>query len=184
MSHPELAPPPLAQQPRHLSPDAAVLQSGTVSASTLNDLVHNQPPDLRSDSSEILFSPHTGTRLPDRSYGSLRLERDGRSKYVGPTANSAWIRDVSLVPARADGQQEIDELVSPPVSRTTSPEPGATAGSPRHQFPSPIFPFCGTHAPVDKDAILSRLPVASEAETIVNAYYRYFGFQYDLLGTS
>jgi hypothetical protein len=97
VSRPELAPPPLAQQPRHLSPDAAVLQSASVSSS-LNDLAHTQPPDLRSDSSDILFSPHTGTSLPDRSYGSLRLERDGRSKYVGPSANTAWIRDVSPGP--------------------------------------------------------------------------------------
>lgn len=33
----------------------------------------------------------------ERSFGSLRIGQDGRSRYLGPTAASQWLRDVSPV---------------------------------------------------------------------------------------
>lgn len=48
------------------------------------------------------LSPHSlpgsdRTAFQERSFGSLRIGRDGRSRYLGPTAASQWLRDVSPV---------------------------------------------------------------------------------------
>ncbi|GMK58493.1 hypothetical protein CspeluHIS016_0505250 [Cutaneotrichosporon spelunceum] len=93
----------------------------------------------------------------DQSFGTLVISQSGRSKYLGPTAASEWLKD-----------QEVIE--TPPATRLSSP--GA----------EPIdsqFPFGGA-IDVSTQYLLSKLPPLEEACVLVDAYYRYFSWAWNV----
>ncbi|WWC88880.1 uncharacterized protein L201_003795 [Kwoniella dendrophila CBS 6074] len=109
---------------------------------------------------------------PDsQSYGTLVLSHGGRSKYLGPTAASEWLKD-----------QEIhDPVESPSASRYASPERAVNAGS-GHSTAGTVpvlFPFRSQH--LSSDELLARLPPLEEASVLVECYFRYFAWHFDVV---
>ncbi|KAL4901553.1 hypothetical protein BDW74DRAFT_187209 [Aspergillus multicolor] len=102
------------------------------------------------------------------SYGTLMLGKGGRSKYLGPTAGSEWLRETEA----QDGAE------SPPLTRAPSPKiPQASAA---FQTPPIAFPFNASAAHISTRELLSRLPPKEEAETLVESYYRYCSWHHDV----
>ncbi|RAK88204.1 hypothetical protein BO79DRAFT_237884 [Aspergillus costaricaensis CBS 115574] len=106
------------------------------------------------------------------SYGTLMLGKGGRSKYLGPTAGSEWLKESET--------QDISD--SPPVTRAPSPkiiqEPIRSQPGRLTPGTAPIaFPFNVAASHISTRELLSRLPPREEAETLVASYYRYCAWQ-------
>ncbi|GLA08362.1 hypothetical protein AnigIFM60653_009893 [Aspergillus niger] len=109
------------------------------------------------------------------SYGTLMLGKGGRSKYLGPTAGSEWLKESET--------QDISD--SPPVTRAPSPkiaqEPVRSRPGRLTPGTAPIaFPFNVAASHVSTRELLSRLPPREEAETLVASYYRYCAWHHDV----
>ncbi|RDH28069.1 hypothetical protein BDQ94DRAFT_163103 [Aspergillus welwitschiae] len=109
------------------------------------------------------------------SYGTLMLGKGGRSKYLGPTAGSKWLKESET--------QDISD--SPPVTRAPSPkiaqEPVRSRPGRLTPGTAPIaFPFNVAASHVSTRELLSRLPPREEAETLVASYYRYCAWHHDV----
>ncbi|OCF40873.1 hypothetical protein I317_05323 [Kwoniella heveanensis CBS 569] len=106
-------------------------------------------------------------------FGTLVISRGGRSKYLGPTAGSEWLKD----------SETQDNLDTPWVSRAPSPE----AVSFSQYTPAPLslhpiaFPFNTGSAPISTKSLLSELPSREEAEVLVDSYYRYCAWHHDVV---
>ncbi|ORY30182.1 fungal-specific transcription factor domain-domain-containing protein [Naematelia encephala] len=125
------------------------------------------PSDLRAQTSissqEELSSETLGS-------GTLVLSRSGASKWLGPTAGSEWLRDQET---SGLARKEID---TPPVSQRPSPK----------EIPKQLEDEAG-HFPFQKDVphsktqdILSRLPLEEDARVLIDSYYRYFAWNYNI----
>ncbi|WVR05530.1 hypothetical protein IAU60_002548 [Kwoniella sp. DSM 27419] len=121
--------------------------------------------------STVASSGHVGQSVqqasPDpQSFGTLVLTHGGRSKWLGPTAASEWLKD-----------QEFHEAVeSPNYSRMPSPERRLDQNHP----PPSVFPFGASYVPMSTATLLARLPPVDEGSVLVNSYYRYFAWHYDI----
>lgn len=109
------------------------------------------------------------------SYGTLMLDKDGRSKYLGPTAGSEWLKD-------SETREASD---TEPVSRAPSPEilPAPAPSQPIQSVPStaPVtFPFNASAARISTRELLAHLPSREEAWTLVEAYYRFCSWHHDV----
>ncbi|GCB23345.1 uncharacterized transcriptional regulatory protein C1F7.11c [Aspergillus awamori] len=109
------------------------------------------------------------------SYGTLMLGKGGRSKYLGPTAGSEWLKESET--------QDISD--SPPVTRAPSPkitqEPVRSQPGRLTPGTAPIaFPFNVAASHISTRELLSRLPPREEAETLVASYYRYCAWHHDV----
>lgn len=94
-------------------------------------------------------------------------------------ARRELVRSKREIVLTAPQQEAAESELLPTVSHVASQEPQTTTDDQIGQkLPAPVFPFSSSHAAFRKETILARLPALSEAETIVNAYYRYFAFQY------
>lgn len=119
--------------------------------------------------------------VEDTSFGTLVMGHGGRSKYLGPTAASEWLRDVSNLASHMSDvsqKQESDApSESPGPSRWPSPERHNAASASDPMQRSAVFPFDGTYVPLRTRALLSRLPPIQEARVLVDSYFRYFSWQ-------
>ncbi|GKZ24450.1 hypothetical protein AbraIFM66951_010458 [Aspergillus brasiliensis] len=109
------------------------------------------------------------------SYGTLMLGKGGRSKYLGPTAGSEWLKESEA--------QDISD--SPPGTRAPSPKipQNSVPSQPGRVTPgtAPIaFPFNVAAAHISTQELLSRLPPQEEAQTLVASYYRYCAWHHDV----
>ncbi|KAH8587807.1 hypothetical protein B0O99DRAFT_526197, partial [Bisporella sp. PMI_857] len=108
------------------------------------------------------------------SYGTLMLSQGGRSKYLGPTAGSEWLKDSET--------HDISE--TPSITRAPSPaaHPGLSMQPGQSAFATgPIaFPFSGSAARISTRDLLSQLPPKEEAWTLVESYYRYCAWHHDV----
>jgi hypothetical protein len=132
----------------------------------------------RPSSSSLSQSPLEQTN--EQSHGTLVISHTGRSKYLGPTAASEWLKDVCAVRAFSrrltNLQQEIDALHdTPTASRPGSPGPGQT-GRPANQAQHGIFSFLGSRNTPSVSSLMLSLPNPEEAEVLIDSYYRYFGW--------
>ncbi|PYI29943.1 hypothetical protein BP00DRAFT_437272 [Aspergillus indologenus CBS 114.80] len=113
-----------------------------------------------------------GVAEQNGSYGTLMLGKGGRSKYLGPTAGSEWLKE----------SETQDASDSPPVTRAPSPKiPDSVPSQPYRLTPgtTPIaFPFNVAASHVSTRELLSRLPAKEEAETLVGSYYRYCAWHF------
>ncbi|KAI9147388.1 hypothetical protein HJFPF1_12408 [Paramyrothecium foliicola] len=149
-NHSSLAPGPLAEPPLRSMPVAA-----------------NAPgePDIGS----MENSEQSG------SYGLLVLTKGGRSKYLGPTAGSEWLKD----------SETQDNSETPLVTRAPTPEV-PQASTPFQPTPQSLgtstvaFPFNGSAARISTQHLLSCLPQREEASTLVDSYYRYCAWHHDV----
>ncbi|GFZ52287.1 hypothetical protein JCM24511_10060 [Saitozyma sp. JCM 24511] len=108
----------------------------------------------------------------DQSFGTLVISHSGRSKYLGPTAASEWLKD-----------QEVNENEneSPAVSRYPSPERRVDTGqAPSKRARGSVFPFDDVSLPTTTESLLARLPEKDEASVLVESYYRYFSWHFDV----
>lgn len=114
------------------------------------------------------------------SYGTLLLGKGGRSKYLGPTAGSEWLKDSET------------QIVSdtPSVSRAPSPK-GVRSSSllqsiNRSEFltSSPSFPFNQSPSHVSTRELVAHLPPQDEALNLVESYYRYCAWHHDVVPRS
>ena len=148
------------------------------------------------------------TRQPasPKHSGSLLVDRGGRSRYLGHTAASEWLQDVSriehnenrydmatdLVHGSGVKQQENRVgLITPEVSRMPSPVPSEppTAQHGSHATPQSAavlqvtpgvggsFPFETLSGAFDMKTLLGLLPPSVEGDFLVDAFYRYFSWQ-------
>ncbi|KAE8540859.1 hypothetical protein D1P53_002211 [Cryptococcus gattii VGV] len=127
------------------------------------------------------LSPHSlpgSDRVPfqERSFGSLRIGQDGRSRYLGPTAASQWLRD----------QESTDDREIPSLSRVASPPPNQSHVSRLSHavHRGTTFPFDNSFFPLTKESIIASMPSWSEANGLVEAYYRYFAFHFEIVSRS
>ncbi|WRT69338.1 uncharacterized protein IL334_006322 [Kwoniella shivajii] len=105
----------------------------------------------------------------NHSYGTLVLSQGGRSKYLGPTAASEWLKD----------QECIEPLESPSASRMPSPDRQEAYSISSQDAPiQPSFPFRSHHQSIAN--LLARLPTIEEGSMLVDCYYRYFAWHYDV----
>ncbi|KAA8642659.1 Zn(II)2Cys6 transcription factor [Aspergillus tanneri] len=87
------------------------------------------------------------------SYGTLMLSKGGRSRYLGPTAGSEWLKD-------SETQNTSD---TPPATRPPSPKAPLSStqfpGGDWHLGPVPVaFPFNSSAAHISTQGLLSHLP--------------------------
>ncbi|WWC98837.1 hypothetical protein V866_005730 [Kwoniella sp. B9012] len=111
----------------------------------------------------------------ETGFGTLVLSHGGRSKYLGPTAASEWLKDSET--------QEISD--TPSVSRAASPKLASSSISLPVQAPQPLspvsFPFNNSSASVSMSTLLSALPAKDEALVLVDSYYRYCSWHHDVV---
>ncbi|RSH90304.1 hypothetical protein EHS25_001638 [Saitozyma podzolica] len=100
------------------------------------------------------------------------MSHTGRSKYLGPSAASEWLKD-----------QEAPDVSGPssPVlggrSRALTPPPVRSTNDLNAElFPFPADVTTGRPHQLSFDALLSALPDEDELEAMVEAYYRYFAW--------
>lgn len=124
------------------------------------------------------------------SYGTLIRSDSGRSKYLGPTAGSEWLKDVSnsfnrIATNRLTciSKSEAREMsITPTATRAPSLEPrdvlGPFGNQPVDNIVAPIaFPFSVSPARLSTRDLLSKLPMKDETWILAEAYYRYCAWQ-------
>ncbi|XEV01060.1 hypothetical protein FSHL1_006347 [Fusarium sambucinum] len=109
------------------------------------------------------------------SYGTLMLGKRGRSKYLGPTAGSEWLKESEM--------QDVSD--TPLQTRAPSPVlPGDSVSSrPNVLRPGtalPGFPFLISSDHISTRELLACLPSREEAWTLVESYYRYCAWHHDV----
>jgi hypothetical protein len=107
----------------------------------------------------------------EESYGTLMIDPGGRSKWLGPTAGTEWLKNVSRsIPSRcffafADGvQQEIPD--DNERSRSRSPSPRGP-----YDFAESLFPFPAWGPSPSLETIALHLPPPESAQVLIDAYY-------------
>ncbi|PVH82125.1 hypothetical protein DL98DRAFT_653478 [Cadophora sp. DSE1049] len=109
------------------------------------------------------------------SDGTLMLDKGGRSKYLGPTAGSEWLKDSEM--QEGLDSSENTRAPSPEITQTsTSFQPGLLSA-----ITSPnTFPFSAGMPKMSTRQLLSHLPPKDEAWTLAEAYYRYCAWHHDV----
>lgn len=105
----------------------------------------------------------------DESYGTLVIDRSGRSKWLGPTAGTEWLKN-----------QEVSPSSTPRRSRSRSPR-----GSPEpvRDFgfgAESLFPFPSWGPAPTMETIMFHLPPPEQAGVLVDAYYRNYTWNHDV----
>ncbi|RTE74499.1 hypothetical protein BHE90_011070 [Fusarium euwallaceae] len=109
------------------------------------------------------------------SYGTLMLGKRGRSKYLGPTAGSEWLKESET--------QDVPD--TPCMTRAPSPTlPQDLLASQRSGLSLGTavvgFPFSASRAHISTRELLACLPSRDEAWTLVESYYRYCAWHHDV----
>ncbi|ODN81761.1 hypothetical protein L202_02144 [Cryptococcus amylolentus CBS 6039] len=157
------------------APGAQPLSPFPSRASQISPHVHDGTGENKET---IKHSPDMDTE-GEQSHGTLVISHGGRSKYLGPTAASEWLRDQ---------ETRHDEAGSSDVSRETSPELSGVSvpsvGRQTHRaIGSHTFPFTtyrNTDRSWSRHDILAKLPDKEYADMLVDSYYRTFSWHYDI----
>lgn len=107
-------------------------------------------------------------QVNDESYGTLVIDRSGRSKWLGPTAGTEWLKN-----------QELSPSSNPRRSRSRSaqsPEPARDFGFGAES----LFPFPSWGPPPTMETIMFHLPPPEQAGVLVDAYYRNYTWNHDV----
>ncbi|TXT11220.1 hypothetical protein VHUM_01971 [Vanrija humicola] len=102
----------------------------------------------------------------DESYGTLVIDPSGRSKWLGPTAGTEWLKNVSAMPRRSRS----------PSHGPTSPVQDTTYGFGQESQ----FPFASWGPPPTMETIMFHLPAPDEAAVLVDSYYRNYTWNHDV----
>ncbi|KAI5480145.1 hypothetical protein MNV49_001805 [Pseudohyphozyma bogoriensis] len=130
--------------------------------------------------SQTSFSPHDIPQVgpspvgsEEQSVGTLVISRSGKSKYLGPTAASEWLKN----------QEEIHESISRPLSPLSNPNASNSSnggGFWASDLPANAdvgFPYNTAGRTVSTAALLGMLPPREDGEVLLNSYYRHFSWQ-------
>ncbi|KAJ9144638.1 Transcription factor [Pleurostoma richardsiae] len=152
----------------------------TITSSTLSPFLPTHSSHTPSRASlHILLLPHpqqsANNGQQSGSYGTLMLGKRGRSKYLGPTAGSEWLKESEM--------QDVSD--TPLMTRAPSPElhqdsvPSRSSLLTSHTTPI-AFPLNASPARISTRDLLSCLPPREEAWTLVESYYRYCAWHHDV----
>ncbi|KAJ4987063.1 transcriptional regulatory protein C1F7.11c 2 [Stagonosporopsis vannaccii] len=119
----------------------------------------------------------TDDATQDGSYGTLMLSEGGRSKYLGPTAGSEWLRDSEN--QNASGSPTVLSTRAPSPVLTYDPLPAQRHHSATERLAG-AFPFSPMSHRVSTRDLVSRLPPKEEALALVSCYYRYCAWHHDV----
>lgn len=138
--------------------------------SGMGEQLHNIPTGASGSSASVRQAFENAQE--SGSYGTLMLSKRGRSKYLGPTAGSEWLKESEM--------QDVSD--SPLMTRAPSPERphDSIPSQPSHLTPhtAPIgFPLNASPAHISTRELLSCLPPRDEAWTLAESYYRYCAWQ-------
>ena len=166
---------------------------------------HTQEPAIQYDYIQDVQANMPQPASPKHS-GSLLVDRGGRSRYLGHTAASEWLQDVSnignnerdhymatylIYESSLPQQENRVGLITPEVSRMPSPVPSElpTAHNETHATPQSAtviqvtpgvggsFPFETPNGAIDMKTLLGMLPPSVEGDFLVDAFYRYFSWK-------
>ncbi|KAK8846529.1 hypothetical protein IAR55_005615 [Kwoniella newhampshirensis] len=117
--------------------------------------------------------PHTRSESTvEPSHGTLVIGRSGRSRYLGPSAGTEWLKNQEL------GGEETPVLDTSPRRAPDSLPP--LAPRTKSHTPQFAFPFADSNPHHSTESLLAQLPAKEDAEVLVDAYYRYFAWNHDV----
>lgn len=117
-------------------------------------------------------SPIHQRQEPQDNYGTLVIDKSGRSKWLGPTAGTEWLKNVSFtVTPQADMQQELSSSARP---RSTSPQSSSPT---RVDESGGLFPFPSWGPPPTMDTLKSHLPAPEVAKDLLDCYYENYAWK-------
>ncbi|WVW79040.1 hypothetical protein I302_101003 [Kwoniella bestiolae CBS 10118] len=105
------------------------------------------------------------------SHGTLVMSHTGSSKYLGPSAASEWLKDAEV----PEGNE------TPSFSRAVSPSHPAAVSQSRTHLGFPLAGHLSAHGSLSFRSLASALPSYEEAEALIDSYYRYFGWSYEIV---
>ncbi|KAI7465247.1 hypothetical protein KC357_g7687 [Hortaea werneckii] len=103
------------------------------------------------------------------------LVQDGRSRYLGPTAGSEWLKDSEM---REASESPLPTRLPSPAAHQ-SIEPPRTRDSFLNSTPN-AFPFNTSPDRVRTKDLLAELPPRDEAWSLVESHYRYCAWHHDV----
>nr|XP_018266019.1 uncharacterized protein I303_02397 [Kwoniella dejecticola CBS 10117]OBR88177.1 hypothetical protein I303_02397 [Kwoniella dejecticola CBS 10117] len=108
------------------------------------------------------------------SHGTLVIGQEGRSRYLGPTAGTEWLKNQEMGDGNSSGSRDTPEPEGQPVP-DMSPD-RIKRNVPEHLL---AFPFPLSNGPSTMESLLSHLPAKDDAEVLMDSYYRYFAWNHD-----
>nr|XP_031857529.1 uncharacterized protein CI109_007089 [Kwoniella shandongensis]KAA5524601.1 hypothetical protein CI109_007089 [Kwoniella shandongensis] len=131
-----------------------------------------QLPSIQSFTSAASGGGGGGGPAVEPSHGTLVIGRSGRSRYLGPSAGTEWLKN-----------QEVEGIETPgsvsPSRHAPEPLPQSIPLSKSHS-PLFAFPFADPDLHHSEDSLLAQLPAKEDAEVLVDSYYRYFAWNHDI----
>lgn len=133
--------------------------------------------DPRDEPRQLTRQPYSTSPIHHRqeqqdNYGTLVIDKSGRSKWLGPTAGTEWLKNVSsLMGCVADPQQELSSSTRP---RSSSPQPSSPT---RFDEGGGLFPFPGWGPPPTMDTLKSHLPAPEVARDLLDCYYENYAWK-------
>nr|XP_018266025.1 uncharacterized protein I303_02403 [Kwoniella dejecticola CBS 10117]OBR88183.1 hypothetical protein I303_02403 [Kwoniella dejecticola CBS 10117] len=132
-----------------------------------------QPSSSHLPTHTVRFEDSHTSPAEEQSHGTLVISHTGSSKYLGPSAASEWLKDAEVL----EGNE------TPGFSRAASPTVPSSVPQTRSHLG---FPFSGRGASAvpSFNSLTSSLPAFEEAEALIDSYYRYFGWSYEIVSRS
>ncbi|WVF70366.1 hypothetical protein IAT40_005156 [Kwoniella sp. CBS 6097] len=145
---------------------------------------HPEPSDKQHESSPVVLEddhiqrPGRSRSPVQHSHGTLVIGHSGRSRYLGPTAGTEWLKNQEL---RNGDETTADETSSPELAPSKPPATGFSAERDNRQAVEHLlaFPFPVPAGASGVEALLSHLPSRDDAEVLMDSYYRYFAWNHD-----
>ncbi|KIS00216.1 hypothetical protein L804_02865 [Cryptococcus deuterogattii 2001/935-1] len=145
--------------------------------------------------SSFSTSTSSGTTIPagspvEHSHGTLVLGKSGRSRYLGPTAGTEWLKNQEV----GGIGMETPSNSRSPVDTTSSGLGGPAGGrggrggeeDVYHGRESggascdPVYSFPFNESEISTvEELFERLPPRADAEVLIDSYYRYFAWNHD-----
>ncbi|GMK58669.1 hypothetical protein CspeluHIS016_0601110 [Cutaneotrichosporon spelunceum] len=125
---------------------------------------HQTPSQASQATPSFQYTYEPNPPAQDESYGTLVIDRSGRSKWLGPTAGTEWLRNSEVGPRR---------------SRSDSPPPAERADEDWFGADS-LFPFPPWGPAPTMATILLHLPPVDEARVLLDAYYGNYTWNHDV----
>ncbi|KAM0750597.1 hypothetical protein T439DRAFT_380485 [Meredithblackwellia eburnea MCA 4105] len=132
----------------------------------------------QASTSQVTLDPLSVPSMVDsdeQSFGTLVMSHSGRSKFLGPTAASEWLKN----------QEVIESAESPPGnSRAASPSHHTSQADPwmsTDPFGAKVaYPFNAASRVISTASIMAMLPPRDDGKVLVEAYYRHFSWHFDI----
>nr|XP_019009006.1 uncharacterized protein I206_06694 [Kwoniella pini CBS 10737]OCF47787.1 hypothetical protein I206_06694 [Kwoniella pini CBS 10737] len=129
-----------------------------------------QPSRSNQATNSVRFEDAIASPPEEQSHGTLVISHTGSSKYLGPSAASEWLKDAEVF----EGNE------TPAFSRAASPAVASAVSQPRTHLGFPLSGR-GASAVPSFSSLTSFLPSYEEAEALIDSYYRYFGWSYEIV---